>query len=193
MSDDDVILKVAALKAISAFTTERYNEARQEAAKVMQRGDRRIARSPLDEAKVGAVSMSDPKATARVSDLTAITDWLTENYPEHIHSGYEVNATDEQVMRVLFEHAPHMLRKVKRAKPEVLSDLTKTAAVVGKPVGPGGEMDIPGIVVERPDPVVSCKPDEATALTAVMDLIRAERIGIDGTVRPELPASEEQA
>lgn len=191
MSNDDLALRVAALKVVKEFTAGKYEEARAEIAKTMGRGDRLMARSPLDDSKIGAVSMSDPKPTAKVTNESALMAWLAQHYPEHIHNGYEINATTEQVTRVLFEHAPHLLQKVRRIKPDVLSSITKASAALGQPVGPGGEADVPGITVETPDPVVSCKPADDSALTAVMDLIRAERLGIDGVVRPEIPASED--
>lgn len=190
---DDLVLKVATLKVISAFTTEKYNEARREIAEVMERGDRKMARSPIDNAKIGAITLSDPKPTAQVSDLDKLTAWLAEHYPDSLVMGYEVCGSEEQVRRVLFEHAPEMLRKVKKIRPGDLLELRQTAAMVGRPMGPGGEADMPGITVDTPPPVVSCKPDETNALAAVLDLFRAERLLLDGTVRPELPAAEEPA
>ncbi len=193
MSTDDLVLKVAALKVISAFTAERYDEARREIATVMERGDRKIARSPIDNSKIGAITLSDPKPTAQVTDLNALTAWLAEHYPDSLVMAYEVCGSEEQVRRVLFEHAPEMLRKVKKVRPGDLLDLRQTAAMVGRPMGPGGEVDMPGITVGTPSPVVSCKPDDANALAAILALLQADRLQLDGTVRTELPAAEEPA
>lgn len=193
MSNEDLVLKVAALKVISEFTTGQYNEARKEIAGAMERGDRLMARSPIDKAKIGAVSMTDPKPTVRVSDLDALTSWLTENYPATIKTTYEVCGSEEQVRRVLFEHAPDMLRKVTRIDPEQLKELKANALELGQPVGPSGEADMPGLVVEVADGVVTCKPDYATAMPAVRALMAAELLSLDGTVRHALTTAEEPA
>lgn len=190
MTNEDLVLRVAALKVISEFTTGQYNEARKEIAPTMERGDRLMARSPIDKAKIGAVSMTDPKPTVRVSDLAALTEWLTVNYPAVMKSTYEVCGTDEQVRRVLFEHAPDMLRQVTRIDPEQLKELKANALELGQPVGPGGEMDMPGLVVEVAEGVVTCKPDYATAMPAVRALMAAELLSLDGTVRRSITAEE---
>lgn len=188
--NDDLVLRVAALKVISEFTTGQYNEARKELTPTMGPGDRKIARSPIDNAKLGAVYMTDPKPTVRVSDLDALTAWLTENYPATMKATYEVCGSEEQVRRVLFEHAPDMLRKVVRIDPEQLKELKANALAMGQAVGPGGEMDMPGITVEVPDGVVTCKPDYDTAMPAVRALMSAELLSLDGTVRRALTTEE---
>lgn len=190
---DEQVLKVAALKVVKEFTATRYDEAREEIAKLMTKGDRKTARSPLGDVKIGSVTLSDPKATASITDLDALTAWLKEHYPEHFVGGYEINATSEQLMRVLFEHAPELLRKVRRVDPKVLKELTTSAAALGSPVGPGGEADVPGITVETPAGVVSCTPDKVAALPAIEELFRAGLLQLDGTVHAALPAAEEPA
>jgi hypothetical protein len=191
VSTDELVLRVAALKAIKDFTEAEYDKARGEMAAAMNPGDRLTARSPLDGSKLGAVSMTDPKVTSRVADQAALTDWLFEHYPATVTVGYEVSATDEELRRVLFEHAPHLLRKVRRVDPETVRELRANAVALGAPVGPGGEADVPGLVVESASPTVRCNSTD-TALPAVMELIRAERMGIDGVIRRQL-TPEEQA
>jgi hypothetical protein len=193
MSNEDLVLRVAALKVISEFTAGKYDEARAEIAATMKRGDRSMARSPIDETKIAAVNMSDPKRTVKVTDLDALTEWLTEHYPAAIVSTYKVCGSDEQIRRILFEHAPDMLRKVSGIDPEQLAELKANSLAAGQAVGPGGEADMPGITVETPDAVVSCKPDYETAMPVIRDLMARELLSLDGTIRQALTTAEEPA
>jgi hypothetical protein len=186
---DELMLRVAALKVLSDFTKAEYDGARAEAAKVMTPGDRRQVRSPLDGSKIGPVSMSDPKSMSVVTDEPALTEWMTERYPEHVESGYKIIGSDPEVMSVLFAHAPHLLRRTQRVRRDVLMQLHADAVRLGTPVGPGGEVDMPGVEIQEREPVVSCRPDPETALLAVMELVHNRHMFIDGT-RAELEVGE---
>ena len=190
MSNEELAVKVASLKVVSDFTKERYDQARGEVGKVMQAGDRLMARSPIDGTKMGPVTKSDPKPVAKIVDEAALTEWMSAYYPDTLVAGYELAATENEVVQVLFEHAPHLLKHRKRIKPEVLAEIKRESAAMGCPIGPGGEVDLPGIAIDTPEPVVSCKPDPATALLVVQQLFREGRLELDGTVLPALPASE---
>lgn len=183
----DLVTRVAILKVIADYTKSRYDELRAEAGDAMGQGDRTIARSPLDQSKLGAVYVTDPKPVCRVTDLAALTDWMCEHYPLLTDQGYEICGSDREVIDVLFEHAPHLLRQVRRIKADDMRELKAGAVALGQPMGPGGEADMPGIEVTTPPGVVTCKPTE-TAFQSVMDLHRANRLLLDGTV---LPAIEE--
>lgn len=186
-STNDLVLRTAALKAISDYTTKAYNAARAEVAGVLGRGDRKMARSPLDDTKLGAVYVTDPKPQCLVTDEAELTEWMAEHYPAAIESGYEIAGSEAEVVAVLFEHAPHLLRRIRRVDSEQLRELRANSIALGAPIGPGGEADVPGIEVHTPDGVVTCKPD-AAAIHAVVALFRAGRLELDGTV---LPAIEE--
>jgi hypothetical protein len=187
---DDLFLKTAALKVISEFTADRYNDARAEVAKTLNKGDRKTVRSPLGDVKVGQVWVTDPKPVCSITDRAALTDWLQANYPAMTETGYEVIGSEAEIIAVLFEHAPHLLREVRRINTDQLRELKANCVALGQVVGPGGEADVPGLAVSEPDGVVTCKPDTA-GFQAVMDLYRAGRLELDGTLRPELePASD---
>lgn len=189
-TEDDLVLRAAALKAISDYTAARYKDARDELAKTMGRGDRKIARSPLDDtSKLGAVYVTDPKPQALITDQQALTDWMVEHYPDATETGYEIAGSDAEVIAVLFEHAPELLRRVRRVNADHMRELRAGAVSLGTPIGPGGEVDIPGIEVHRPDGVVTCRPDDE-AMHAVVALFKAGRLQLDGTV---LPAIEDGA
>lgn len=186
---DELMLRVATLKVISEYTAEQYKAVREQAAADLGPGDRRMVRSPMGNHKLGSVYMTDPKPTATITDREALTDWYGQHYPELIVDGYEVAASDKELIDLLWVHAPHLLRKRRQIKAEALSDLRKGCAAMGVVVGPGGEADVPGVEVSTADGVVTCRPDDG-ALLAVMELVGAQRIALDGTLRPELPAGE---
>jgi hypothetical protein len=190
VSHEELTLRVGALKAIKDYVNVAYDEAREAVAAVMRRGDRLTARSPLDDTKIGSVSMTDPKPVARVCDMPALAAWLSENYPDLVADVYEVTATEEQIRALVFEHRPEWLTRKQRVDPRIVQQIRERSAIVGAPAGPTGEADVPGIVVETPEPVVTCRPS-ADALDAVAALIRADRIGLDGVTRA-LPGTEEQ-
>lgn len=184
---DELMQRLAALKVISDYTKERYDEARAEAAAVMQPGDRRQAHSPSGE-HIGAVSRSKPTPRAVVVDKAALTAWLSERYPAMIESGTVVNASDREILDLVFKHAPHLLKHTKRVKNDALAQLQADAIRLGVPMGPSGEADMPGIEVEMRDPVVSCLPDKDNGLLAVMEMVHNGRMFLDGTQPKEIEA-----
>jgi hypothetical protein len=191
VTTDDLVLRVGALKAIKDYAVTAYDKAREEVADVMRRGDRLTVRSPLDDTKIGSVSLTDPKPVARVSDMSVLTAWLVENYPDLVTDAYEVNATDEQIRALVFEHRPEWLTRKQRVDPRVVQQIRERSAAAGVAVGPTGEADVPGVVVETPEPVVTCRPTP-DALDVVAALIRADRLGLDGVIR-SIPGTEDKA
>lgn len=183
MTDKDaLVLRAATLKVISEFTKGKYDEARGQLAALMHRGDRLISRSPEGNAKIGAVYMTDPDPQCRITDGQALKQWMFQRYPELCENGYEVIGSEKEVINVLFEHAPHLLRRIHQVSSDALRELRAAAVTLGQVTGPGGEADVPGLEVHVPDAVVACKPAE-TALQAVMDLHRSGRLSLDGTIK----------
>lgn len=186
-ASEELVLRTAALKVISEFTRARYDEARAELGKELHRGDRLIARSPLDERKIGAVYMTEPKTECRVTDESALKAWMQERYPELCENAYEVIGSEAEVIAVLFEHAPHLLRHSRRVSSEALRELRAACVTLGAVVGPGNEADVPGLELHTPDGVVACRPADSS-LQAVLDMHRAGVISLDGTVVSTLEA-----
>jgi hypothetical protein len=190
MSNEELALRVAALKVVTEFTLQRYNDARAELGGKMQRGDRLMARSPLDgETKIGAVTKSDPKAVAQISDKAAFEAWVAETYPDRMERDYEIIGSHQEVAAILFESAPHLLRPIVKVDPELVKQIRSDSAKLGCPIGPSGEADVPGVVVSTPEGVVACRPDD-NALVAVIDLFRAEKLTLESLTFPELPGGD---
>lgn len=186
---DELMQEVAALKVISEFTKERYDEARARADLAMKSGDRRQVYSPIDgKTHIGAVSKSKPEPKAIITDRAALTEWLSSRYPNMVESGTAVNASDREILDLVFRHAPHLLKHTKSVKKDALVQLQKDAVRIGVPVGPGGEADMPGLTVEMRDPVVSCLPDKESGLLAVMEMVHNGRMYLDGTLPKEIEA-----
>lgn len=184
---DELIQQAAALKVISDYTKDLYDDVRDEVAKVMKPGDRRQAESP-EGMHIGTVSRSKPTPKAIITDRTALTAWLSERYPDMIESGTVVNASDREILDVVFKHAPHLLKHTKRVKTEALARLQADAIRLGVAVGPSGEVDMPGLTVEMREPVVSCLPDKDNGLLAVMEMVHNGRMYLDGTLPKEIEA-----
>lgn len=182
----DVMLRVAVLKHISDYTKGQYEDARAEAAALVGPGHRNRVPSPLDGSPIGTVYMTDPKPSSVVTSEAALTEWMTAHYPEHVELAYRVSAGDAELLSVLFVHAPHLIKQTRRVKRSALADIHKTSVAAGRAVGPGGELDMPGIDVEQPTPVVACKADPDQGLAAVIELFRAGRLDLDGHHRDEI-------
>lgn len=183
-------LKVAALKVLSDRATDAYNRARQEIATTMERGDRLQVRSPIDKTKIGPVYMTDPKPQALVTDERDLLDWYEENHPELVETVLEPSGSDAEINAVLAVHAPHLLREKRRISVAAMRELRARSIDLGQPVGPGGELDVPGLAVATPDGVVACKPDPETALPAVIELYRSGQLDLATVLRPALEAAE---
>lgn len=186
----DLALKIAALKVLSDYTMQCYTQARAEGARQLKRGERLVARSPLDDSKIATIPMSDPKHETTIVDEEALTDWYREHYPEMVTSGYKVIGSQAEVIAVLFEHAPHLIKRTVALQLEALHELKRSSSALGQPCGPGAELDIPGVKVTRPDPVLTCRPvDEAFDI--IRDLHNKGVLELDGTVHIALPEGNE--
>jgi hypothetical protein len=186
----DLALKLAALKVLSDYTMQCYTAARVEAARTMKRGERIVARSPMDDQKIAVIPMSDPKHVTEIVDQDAVTDWYREHYPDMVTSGYKVIGSQAEVIAVLFEHAPHLIKRTTALQLEALHELKRSSAALRQPCGPGAELDIPGVKVTLPDPVLTCRPTDE-AFDIIRDLHNQGVLELDGTVHIALPEGEQ--
>lgn len=165
------LLRLVALKVVSDQTKKLYDTTRETEGEGMEPGQRMPVKSPIDGTKLGTVSMSDPKPTARISDRGAFTAWAEQSYPDDVEWDFEIVGTHEQVAALLYEHAPELVKRVAKVTPRLLKTVLEGSSQFGDPVGPSGELDIPGVVVETGQPRVSCLPADG-ALPAVYQLMR---------------------
>lgn len=174
MSDPGrVALRVALLKQIKDQVDAAYNAARADQSTAMPAGTRWPVVSPLDDVKIGTVSKSDPKRKASVRDANAFAAWAAQNYPDDTEYAFRVVGSDEEVHAVLYEHAPHLVKSVTVVSSELRKQVERMSVATGVPTGPGGEVDVPGVLVEDPEGVVSCLP-AAGGWDSVVALVRAD-------------------
>jgi hypothetical protein len=140
----------------------------------------------VDGVPVGTVTKAAPKPVVSVV-WELFGPWMAEHWPERVERGWSVDpAHVDTAIAVLREHAPELLAQTEHVAPWALSEVVKLSEEAGRPVGPGGELDVPGIVVTVPEGSVSVRI-EAGAGEVIAELWRSGRIALDGTVRTELP------
>lgn len=167
---DDLALRVATYKVLADFAKAQYDDARAQIAARMERGDRLMAVTP-DGVKLAAVSKKDPKPMALVVDAAALREWIAEHYAERMIDDLDVIGSDVEVKEALFQHAPHLLRQVSKADPDMVRSILTESRKHGMPAGPNGEVEIPGVQVDTPEGVVSCLPT-GEAMAAVVDMLQ---------------------
>jgi hypothetical protein len=183
----DLALKVAALKVLQDYIVDCYTKARAEAAATMKRGERLVARSPLDETqKIATLPMSDPNKVTEIVDEEALVGWYRKHYPDKVMSGYKVIGSQTELVAVLFRHAPHLIKRTEALQLEALHELKRSSAALGQPIGPGKELGIPGVKVTTPDPVLTCRPTEE-AFDIIRHLHAEGVLELDGTIHIALP------
>lgn len=178
MSDTDPLLRMAALAVISGRARKAYDQARADVALLLKRGERHKPRADVSAPAIGAVEMTDPKPVVAVTNPDALVEWMAANYPEHVVTDYQPGPDTAAITAVLFAHAPHLLRTVRRVHPEVQASMLAATEVRQGPCGPGGETDVPGITWSEGSPVVRCVPAEG-ALPEVIGLIRSGRLELE--------------
>lgn len=159
----------------------------------LKRGDRLTITDPLnDRVKIGTVSKTDPDDTAEVSDREAFTAWMAENYPEQVRQAVRVTGTADEVAAVLAVHAPHLLSAPRtEVRDWAQGAVLKRSANAGAPVGPGGEVDVPGVKVVPGKSGLQVRPN-AQAEQVITALWQSGRLAFDATFTPSLPSGTEQ-
>lgn len=183
MSDkDDIALGMAAMKHAMDRIRPAQDELRARANALLKKKER--IPIELDGETVGVITKSAPKRTARVTDGVKFLAWVAENYPEHVESAPIVEDMPKAIA-VLEEHAPHLVHYREQVAKGITFSVLDGSAKVGAPIGPGGEADVPGIVVDTPDGNTSVILDKDNAYL-IEQLFAEGRVSLDGVVRREL-------
>ncbi len=144
-------------------------------------GDKVTVRSPLDEVKLGTVYRTDPDPRWEIHDRNALAAHLAAD-PANLEYVDEISGSDEAVLAVLREHAPHLLARIERV-PDSLFHAALAASVSG------GIAAAPGIRRVKPRGTLAIRPDK-NAGAAIERLVAIGWITYDG--RPLLlPAGQE--
>lgn len=158
---------------------------------LLDKGDRVSVRSPLDGSKIGTVSMTDPAPKARVSDQAALDGWVSERYPEKVVVSEDI--TDARAaVEVLRQHAPHLLAEVRYVPDWAVGEVLRASEQAGAPVGPGGEVEVPGVEVEPQPGRLQYRPGKEAA-ELVEQLVQAGMVSlVDGVVHDRIPGGGDQ-
>lgn len=182
-----IALAMVALKHAADTITPTQKQLRATAAELLDAKDRVTA--VVDGVPVGTITKAAPKPVVSVV-WEQFTPWMLANWPDRVEQGWSVNPSHvDTAIAVLREHAPELLVRTEQVAPYALSEVVKLSEAAGRPVGPGGELDVPGIIVTTPEGSVSARI-EPGAGDLIAELWRSGRIALDGTVRPELPGGD---
>lgn len=158
MSDPGTVaLRLARLKGLKDRVDRAYNAARAEQATLMPAGGRWPAVAE-DGTKLGTVTRTEITRQARIADRNAFGAWARSVYPGDTEYAFEVTGTDREVEEALYEHARHLIKTVTVVSDELRRKILDLSTEVGGPVGPGGEVDVPGVAIDVSGGDVRCRP-----------------------------------
>lgn len=171
---NDLWLRVAAHSLAASWHTEAYKAIRGDADKVMDRGDRKIVYAPDGVTKLGAVTKTAPKKTAQIADVGALLEWVREHYPKAIEADADITAPEDEVKAFLWQNGGrHLMTARDRVAPKLRAEILEASNLAKAPIGPGGEMDVPGVIIaEEASSRVSFLPD-SDASAVIVELVRS--------------------
>lgn len=176
--------RLAILSGIADIAKAAVTDQRALAGQVMEPGDAHALRHPVTGAKLARVRMSDPKPAAVVVDRKAVEEWIRANDPAKVQVRQQIApGRDAEVLAVLAKHAPGLVDLVSSVPDYAVEEIVKLSTKAGQPIGPGGELDIPGIEMRTPTGSVSVGEKADDWLDQLRGLVMAGRVGIDGSVR----------
>lgn len=137
-------VQAMALRVLADKVRERSDAVKAELAAGLDVGDRKTA--TLDDGTiVGSVSYARGRISARVTDPSALADWVADTYPDEV---------------------------VPQVRPAFLAAILDASKRAGQPMTPDGNLDVPGVVVGHADPYLSVRPDP-DAVPALLEATRA--------------------
>lgn len=146
-----MVLRAAVLKILSDRVNKAFREAKEEAATWLGREGRKNAE--FDGMKVAAVSVT--KSGRVTIDENLLTRWVEANYPTEVET-------------------------VTKIRPGFLDAIKKASETAGEPCSPLGDLDVPGVSIGDPYPLVR-KADGADEL--VEKLWQSGRLSLDGQMK----------
>ena len=164
-TDSDLAYRIVLLKTLNDLVTREFREAKALAAEQYPKGASIPARTDTD-LKLGRVTKSDPKPSATVVDEDAFEAWIRAEHPEKLE--HRVQLTDlGEVLALLIAQD----RKDLIAESFEVPDWLRTNALAQAIKG----TQVPGVVVARPDGVVSATREYA-AVVLVQQLLAGARV-----------------
>lgn len=184
------LLAAAVATALAKMVKAAGDEARAKADGLLDEGASVTLYSPLG-AKLGKALRTDPEATAVLTNRSKLDGWLLVTYPEQSEEVEEISPDTSAVLAALREHAPELVIHSRRPIDCMIPDVLAASSEAGVPMGPDGELDVPGVAVNKKPGVLHIRLDPKTAPQAIADMWAAGLIALDGTLR-ELPSGENE-
>lgn len=182
------LLAAAVATALAKMVKAAGDEARAKADGILDEGASVTLYSPLG-AKLGKALVTDPEASAVVTDRNLLNSWLVHAYPDQVETVEAISPDTDAVMAVLEKHAPELIIRFQRPIDRMVPDVLAASSEAGVPMGPDGELEVPGVAVTKKPGVLHIRLDPKTAPQAVADMWAAGLIALDGTLRA-LPSGE---
>lgn len=177
----ELALRMVALRYAEQLVGPKLKELRQLATDELVPKESIAAISPVDGTVLGKITRTNPEKVAVVEDEQALMAHLQDTDPDSLEDTHEVTASDEQIVHLLLEHAPHLLVQSVRIRDYARRD-AMSRALAGKPV--------PGVKVKKPFGTVNVYPDQAEA-AAIEAVFKAGRLQLDGAVVQAIEAATE--
>jgi hypothetical protein len=152
----DLALRALVTKCVADVAANAIRERRTELAEALTNGDRINVSAPDDAVTdLGHVLRTKPKGVAVVTDVAALTKWMTVNYPDRVQNVTTIPPSNlGKAIQILRECAPYILADVTTIMDWAESEILKCTVKAKAPCGPGGELDIPGVTYQPPGPGV---------------------------------------
>lgn len=183
------LLNIAVVTFLAKVVKKANDNARVAAGHLLDDGEGVPLRTPSGM-KVGQAKRTDPERKATVTGPAALDAWIRKNYPDQVEETEEVSPDTDAVLAVLRQHAPELVVRTSRVAARMVPDVLAASEAAGEPMGPDGELDVPGVQVEKPRGVLTITFDRKTGAAAIGEMWQAGLIQLDGDgVRLALPAT----
>jgi hypothetical protein len=133
---DELAQQALLLAALAKVVGQARDRVKQQLEQQMTIGD--LKRPTISGVKAGSVTYSVGKTQVTIADGTAFTAWVEQNYVTE-------------------------LELITRVRPAFQDKVLEWSKVAGQPMGPGGELDVPGVVFRQSDPTLIVRPSTENA------------------------------
>jgi hypothetical protein len=185
MNIEDPKVEAAVLEIVIDRLQARCKRLRAPIDAVIRPGNSLDAVDPLDDSRNLALWLkTKPKKQVWASDRTAWTEWVRVNYPDKMRDDFEYPNDPKEIKKLFYIHDFDRLTPVSYVDPDFEAEVFENSRKYGSPVGPGNELDIPGVVVHTPPSQLRCTPGQL-AFATIDALLRSGQLDLAELVLDE--------